>query len=91
VAPIVLAWLFFENTVNNFRPNDPESWRGRDAIVAGWLEAQDAPETWKFDFTVPGVISPTEGNEFGMDVVAAPYRDAERHRAGLRFIVPERA
>jgi uncharacterized protein (TIGR02246 family) len=67
-----IAALFTENAVYEFRPNDPDPWRGRDAIVAGWLEAKDAPEDWKFNFTVLGTINPTVVNEFGMEVVAAP-------------------
>ena len=70
-APKDIAALFTEKAVYEFRPNDPEPWRGRDAIVAGWLESKDAPETWKFDFTVLGTLNPTEVNEFGMEVVAA--------------------
>ena len=67
-----VAALFTEDAVYEFRPNDPAPWRGRDAIVAGWLAEQDAPETWKFDFTVLGLLDSTAVNELGMQVAAAP-------------------
>ncbi|GAB2457704.1 ketosteroid isomerase-like protein [Conyzicola lurida] len=48
--------LFTDDAVYEFRPNDPEPWRGREAIVAGWLEEPDSPETWKFDFEIRGIL-----------------------------------
>ena len=71
-APKDIAALFTEKAVYEFRPNDPKPWRGRDAIVAGWLAEKDAPETWRFDFTVLGIMNPMKVNEFGMDVPAGP-------------------
>lgn len=51
-----IAALFTEDAVYEFRPNDPEPWRGRDAIVAGWLDEQDSPETWNLDFEVRDIL-----------------------------------
>lgn len=51
-----ISALFTDDAVYEFRPNDPAPWRGREEIVAGWLEEQDSPEVWKFDFEVRGVL-----------------------------------
>ena len=32
------------------RSPDADPWRGRDAIIAGWLEDLDEPDTWAFDW-----------------------------------------
>jgi ketosteroid isomerase-like protein len=66
--PDAIAALFTDDAVYEFRPNDPEPWRGRDAIVSGWLAERDAPETWRFDFTVLGVMPRDAVNELGMAV-----------------------
>jgi uncharacterized protein (TIGR02246 family) len=29
-----------------------QPWRGRDAIVAGWLDRKDDPGTWTFDWQI---------------------------------------
>jgi ketosteroid isomerase-like protein len=63
-----IAALFTEDAVYEFRPNDPEPWRNRDAIVAGWIAEADAPETWRFSFEVKGIMQEPAINEFGMDV-----------------------
>ncbi|MCU1543988.1 MAG: hypothetical protein JWM50_1853 [Microbacteriaceae bacterium] len=51
-----VAALFADDAVYEFRPHDPDPWRGRDGIVAGWLGEQDSPETWKFEFQVLGIL-----------------------------------
>ena len=33
-------------------------WQGREAIVAGWLEAQDEPGTWRFEYEVVAADGP---------------------------------
>lgn len=65
-----IAALFADGAVYEFRPNDPGPWRGRDRIVEGWLAEQDSPETWKFDFTVLGIMPVDAVNELGMAVQA---------------------
>jgi len=47
--------LFTEDAVYNGRPHDPEAWRGREAIVAGWLEHRDEPGNWSFEAEVLAV------------------------------------
>jgi uncharacterized protein (TIGR02246 family) len=54
--PDDVAALFTDDAVYEFRPHDPEPWRGRDAIASGWLEEQDSPETWTFAFEVLGTL-----------------------------------
>jgi ketosteroid isomerase-like protein len=54
--PDAIAALFTDDAVYEFRPGDPEPWRGRDAIVSGWMEDQDSPETWTLDFHVLGTL-----------------------------------
>ena len=43
-----IAALFSENAVYSYRPwdSDEHAIRGRDAIVASWLEEPDEPGTW---------------------------------------------
>jgi len=60
VAGYVRAWetndpadigaLFTDDAVYEYRPDDPEAARGRDAIIASWLESRDEPNTWAFDW-----------------------------------------
>ena len=54
--PDDVAALFTEDALYEFRPNDPEPWRGRDAIVADWADDRDGPDTWKLEFEVLGVL-----------------------------------
>ena len=51
-----IAALFTEEALYEFRPNDPEPWRGRDEIVQGWVEDPDSPETWTLESEVLGVL-----------------------------------
>jgi len=61
VAGYVAAWesndpeqigaLFTDDAVYLTAP-DAEPRRGRDAIVAGWLEDLDEPGTWSFDWKI---------------------------------------
>jgi len=51
-----IAELFTDDAVYEFRPNDPEPWRGRDAIVAGWLDDLDSPEAWALDFEIEAIL-----------------------------------
>ena len=61
VAGYVAAWesndpeqigaLFTDDAVYLTAP-DVEPRRGRDAIVAGWLEDLDEPGTWSFDWKI---------------------------------------
>jgi ketosteroid isomerase-like protein len=51
--------LFTEDAVYNGRPNDPDAWRGHDAIVAGWLEHRDKAGNWQFDYDIVAVTDNT--------------------------------
>jgi hypothetical protein len=44
-----IASLFTDDGVYLTEPY-ADAWRGRDAIVAGWLAHSDEPATWKFDW-----------------------------------------
>ncbi|MEP7082913.1 MAG: nuclear transport factor 2 family protein [Chloroflexota bacterium] len=46
--PQPIADLFSEDAVYRYRPyaDDAQTIRGRDAIVAAWLEEPDAPDAW---------------------------------------------
>jgi ketosteroid isomerase-like protein len=41
---------FTEDAVYRGSPHDDEPWVGHPAIVAGWLDAQDAPGTTTFEW-----------------------------------------
>lgn len=45
--PVQIAALFTEDA-RYFDAPDREPWRGPEAIVAGWLGAEDKPGTWEF-------------------------------------------
>lgn len=45
--PAAIAALFTEDAVY-FTAPFREPWRGREAIVAGWLERKDEPGGWSF-------------------------------------------
>ena len=47
--------LFTEDAVYHTRPFDPSPWRGHTSIVMGWLEHNDEPGTWSFDWTLIGL------------------------------------
>jgi uncharacterized protein (TIGR02246 family) len=52
-----IAAIFTDDAVYEFRPNDPEPWRGRDGIVQGWVGEPDAPETWTLETQILGVLA----------------------------------
>ena len=47
--PERIAALFSENATYSYRPyaDEEQTIRGRDAIVAAWLEEPDAPDAWE--------------------------------------------
>ncbi|MFC9919868.1 nuclear transport factor 2 family protein [Agromyces binzhouensis] len=47
-----IAALFTDDAVYEFSPDDPDALRGREAIVAGWLDSRDEPGDWHFDWEV---------------------------------------
>ncbi len=68
--------LFTEGAVYEFRPNDPEPWRGLDAIVAGWLKSPDDPKEWTFEWHPVA----TEGATATIQGVTT-YDDGKDHKA----------
>lgn len=46
--PAAIGELFADDAVYRPTPFSP-GWRGREAIVAGWLDRKDDPGTWEFD------------------------------------------
>jgi uncharacterized protein (TIGR02246 family) len=51
-----ISALFTDDALYEFRPNDPDPWRGLEAIVQGWVGEPDSPETWTLDTEVLGVL-----------------------------------
>ena len=45
--PYSMAELFTDDAVYRYRPYRDDALRGREAIVAGWLEEQDDPAGWE--------------------------------------------
>ena len=62
VAGYVAAWesndreqigsLFTDDAVYEGGPDDPEAYRGREAIIDGWLDTRDEPGEWTFDWEI---------------------------------------
>jgi ketosteroid isomerase-like protein len=44
--PAAIGDLFTEDATYVYHPYDPEPLRGRDAIVADWLDDRDEPGSW---------------------------------------------
>jgi hypothetical protein len=51
-APAAIGALFAEDAIYAYHPydGDEEVVRGREAIVADWLEEQDEPGTWEASY-----------------------------------------
>ena len=45
--PAAIGDLFAEDATYRYHAYDPEPVAGRDAIVADWLDGQDAPGSWE--------------------------------------------
>ncbi|WP_374200333.1 nuclear transport factor 2 family protein [Arthrobacter sp. M4] len=58
-SPDDIRALFTEDAVYETRPNDPSPWRGHSEIVEKWIEAQDQPEDWTFEWTLLGIDGDT--------------------------------
>ncbi|WP_127792744.1 nuclear transport factor 2 family protein [Agromyces sp. LHK192] len=50
--PDDIGALFTDDAVYEYRPDDPEAARGREAIIREWIEADDQPGTWTYDWTL---------------------------------------
>jgi ketosteroid isomerase-like protein len=71
--PADVAALFTEDASYYTAPFR-EPWRGRDAIVAGWLDRKDTPGTWKFRSEVLAVA-----DDLGFVRGRTDYPDEERY------------
>jgi uncharacterized protein (TIGR02246 family) len=54
--PGEIGALFTDDAVYYTAPHR-EPWRGRDGIVAGWLDRKDEPGTWDFRWEVQDVAA----------------------------------
>jgi ketosteroid isomerase-like protein len=54
--PADIRALFTDDAVYQGRPHDPEAWRGREGIVAGWLDHRDEPGDWSFEWELLGIV-----------------------------------
>jgi ketosteroid isomerase-like protein len=62
--PDKIRALFTDDAIYRFRPLDERPLKGRDAIVANWLESPDAPDSWTAEYralAVDGDIAIAEG------------------------------
>ncbi|GGI43563.1 ketosteroid isomerase-like protein [Agromyces flavus] len=50
--PDDIAAIFTDDAVYEYSPDDPDALRGREAIIAGWLDSKDEPGEWTFDWEV---------------------------------------
>lgn len=67
--PAAIGALFSENAGYRYHPYD-EPVRGRDAIIANWLENRDAPNTYKAEYTpiaVDGQVAVAQGRTHYFD------------------------
>jgi len=92
----ILAWtsndadaigaLFTEDAVYSYRPweNEKVTARGRDAIVASWLETPDDPDTWEAGYE-PYVVEGDKAVAVGWSKYHATDSEPERkyHNAYL--------
>jgi ketosteroid isomerase-like protein len=79
--------LFSEDAEYFFQPFDEEPVRGRDAIVANWLEEPDAPGSWEARYAplaVDGDVVVAEGRTTYRDPDGAVTRQFANHFV-LRF------
>ena len=71
--------LFTEDAVYSYRPweSDEHTLRGRDAIVASWLEEPDAPEAWEAQYE-PYAVDGDRAVAIGWSRYAPTGDDPER-------------
>ena len=71
--PAAIGDLFAEDAAYFPRP-DGEPWRGRDRIVAGWLERKDEPGSWSFRSEVLATVDDLAFVRGGTHYVEPPDR-----------------
>jgi ketosteroid isomerase-like protein len=84
--------LFTDDAVYSYRPwdSDEHTIRGRDAIVASWLEEPDAPEAWDAHYE-PFAVDGDRAVAVGWSRYAPTGDDPERtyHNAYLLRFAPD--
>ena len=84
--------LFTDDAVYSYRPwdSDEHTLRGRDAIVASWLEEPDAPEAWDAHYE-PFAVDGDSAVAVGWSRYAPTGDDPERtyHNAYLLRFAPD--
>ena len=84
--------LFTDDAVYSYRPwdSDEHTMRGRDAIVASWLEEPDAPEAWDAHYE-PFAVDGDSAVAVGWSRYAPTGDDPERtyHNAYLLRFAPD--
>jgi ketosteroid isomerase-like protein len=84
--------LFTEDAVYGYRPwdSDEHTVRGRDAIVASWLEEPDAPASWDAQYE-PYAVDGDRAVAVGWSKYAPSGDDPERtyHNAYLLRFAPD--
>ena len=84
--------LFTDDAVYSYRPwdSDEHTLRGRDAIVASWLEEPDAPEAWDAHYE-PYAVDGDSAVAVGWSRYAPTGDDPERtyHNAYLLRFAPD--
>jgi ketosteroid isomerase-like protein len=84
--------LFTDDAVYSYRPwdSDEHTMRGRDAIVASWLEEPDAPEAWDAHYE-PFAVDGDRAVAVGWSRYAPTGDDPERtyHNAYLLRFAPD--
>lgn len=90
--PEPIEALFTEDAVYGYRPweNDDHTIRGRDAIVASWLEEPDRPAAWDAQYE-PYVVEGDRAVAIGWSRYAATNDAPERtyHNAYLLRFAPD--
>jgi hypothetical protein len=84
--------LFTEDAIYGYRPwdDDNSTVRGRDAIVANWLEHPDAPDSWDAHYE-PFAVEGDRAVAVGWSRYAATADNPERtyHNAYLLRFAPD--
>ncbi len=84
--------LFTDDAVYSYRPwdSDEHTMRGRDAIVASWLEEPDAPEAWDAHYE-PFAVDGDRAVAVGWSRYAPTGDEPERtyHNAYLLRFAPD--
>ena len=90
--PEAIGELFTDDAIYGYRPwdSDDHTVRGRDAIVASWLEEPDAPGTWSAHYE-PFAVEGDRAVAVGWSRYAPQGDDPERtyHNAYLLTFAPD--